>query len=132
MNGFVDDIEARTGNNGDFRRVIYTGHHMQLVLMSITTGGEIGEEVHEDTDQFFRIEEGEGEVTIDGRATKVKASSAVVVPAGAKHNIRNTGSAPLKLYTLYGPPHHEDGTVHPTKAAADASDEHFTGKTTEG
>ena len=132
MKGFVDDIEARTKGNRDFRRVIYTGHHMQLVLMSITTGGEIGEEVHEDTDQFFRIEEGEGEVTIDGRSTRVKADSAVVVPAGAKHNIRNTGSAPLKLYTLYAPPHHEDGTVHPTKAAADASDEHFTGKTTEG
>ena len=132
MKGFVDDIEARTKSNRDFRRVIYTGHHMQLVLMTITTGGEIGEEVHEDTDQFFRIEEGEGEVTIDGRSTAVKADSAVVVPAGAKHNIRNTGSVALKLYTLYAPPHHEDGTVHPTKAAADASDEHFTGRTTEG
>ncbi len=132
MKGFIDDIEARTKNNREFRHVIYTGHHLQLVLMSITTGGEIGEEVHEDTDQFFRIEEGEGEVTIDGRSTRVEADSAVVVPAGAQHNIRNTGSVPLKLYTLYAPPHHEEGTVHATKAAADASDEHFTGKTTEG
>lgn len=131
MKGFIDDIEDRTEDNRDFRRVIYTGPNMQLVLMSIGPGEEIGEEVHSDTDQFFRVEDGEGEVQIDGRTSKIESDVAILVPAGAKHNIRNTGREPLKLYTLYAPPHHADGTVHHTKEEADASEEHFTGATTE-
>jgi mannose-6-phosphate isomerase-like protein (cupin superfamily) len=131
MKGFVDDIEKLTEDNDDFRRVLYTGHHMQLVLMSLKPGEEIGDEVHEDRDQFFRVEEGQGEVVIDGRTTKIESDFAIVVPAGARHNIRNTGDEPLKLYTLYGPPEHADGTVHVTKAEALQSKEHFAGKTTE-
>ena len=131
MKGYIDDIEDRTEDNRDFRRVVYTGKHLQLVLMSIPIDGEIGEEIHDDGDQFFRVEEGEGEVMIDGRTTRIESGSAIVIPAGARHNIINTSDEPLKLYTLYGPPHHADGTVHRTKAEADASKEHFTGTTTE-
>lgn len=131
MKGYIEDIEDRTEDNRDFRRVVYTGKHLQLVLMSIPIDGEIGEEIHDDGDQFFRVEEGEGEVIIDGRTTRIESGSAIVIPAGARHNIINTSDEPLKLYTLYGPPHHADGTVHRTKAEADASKEHFTGATTE-
>lgn len=131
MRGFVNDIEDMTEQNSDFRRVLYTGTQLQLVLMSIEPGEEIGEEVHPDRDQFFRIEDGKGEVWIDGQRTKIESDSAILVPAGARHNIRNTGREPLKLYTLYGPPEHADGTVHATKADAMASREHFAGKTTE-
>lgn len=131
MKGFVDDIEKLTEDNGDFRRVLYTGRYLQLVLMTLQPGDEIGAEVHEDRDQFFRIEEGAGEVTIDGVATPVRADSGIVVPAGARHNVVNTGSEPLRLYTLYGPPEHVEGTVHATKADADAAHEHFDGRTTE-
>ncbi|MGE0361261.1 MAG: cupin domain-containing protein [Vicinamibacterales bacterium] len=131
MNGFIDDIEDLTEDNRDFRRVLYTGRKMQLVLMALQPGEEIGQEVHAETDQFFRIEKGTGEVVIDGHVTKIKSDVAIVVPAGARHNIRNTGDKPLKLYTLYAPPEHRDGTVHATKADADAAHEHFDGKTTE-
>ena len=131
MKGFIDDIEDRTIANRDFRRVLYTGPHLQLVLMSLPPGEEIGEEIHDDTDQFFRIETGEGEVTIDGRTTRIESETAIVVPAGARHNIRNTGKKPLKLYSLYGPPEHEDGTVHSTKADALRATEHFSWQTTE-
>lgn len=131
MKGFVGDIETQTTQNRDFRRVLYTGSHTQLVLMAIEPGGEIGEEVHEDTDQFFRVEQGTGEVLIDGRRSPISDGSAIVVPSGAKHNVRNTGDSPLLLYTLYSPPHHEDGTVHHTKSDADVSHEHFSGHTTE-
>jgi mannose-6-phosphate isomerase-like protein (cupin superfamily) len=131
MKGFVDDIEVRTESNRDFRRVLYTGPHLQLVVMSLEPGVEIGEETHEDTDQFFRLETGEGEVEIDGRVTKIEGDFGIVVPAGARHNVRNTGQEPLKLYTIYAPPHHADGTVQHTKAEADASAEHFSGTTTE-
>lgn len=131
MKGFVDDIEDLTEMNSDFRRVIYTGKQMQLVLMSIRAGEEIGEEVHKDRDQFFRVEEGEGQVSIDGHSKKIKSDMAIIVPAGAKHNIVNTGREPLKLYTLYAPPEHADGTVQATKAEAEKSKEHFDGKTTE-
>lgn len=131
MKGFIGDIETRTEANKDFRRVLYTGPHMQLVLMALQPGEEIGEEIHADTDQFFRVEEGSGEVLIDGRATPIASDVGIVIPAGAKHNIRNTGSKPLKMYTLYAPPNHEDGTVHHTKAEAEAAEEHFTGQTTE-
>jgi mannose-6-phosphate isomerase-like protein (cupin superfamily) len=131
MKGFVDDIEGLTEQNSDFRRVLYTGQKLQLVLMAIEPGEEIGEEVHPDRDQFFRIEKGKGEAWIDGHKTKIEGDFAIVVPAGARHNIKNAGEEPLKLYTLYGPPEHADGTVHVTKADAMASKEHFTGKTTE-
>lgn len=129
MKGFVDDIEELTGENDDFRRVLYTGKHMQLVLMALQPGQEIGEEVHDDGDQFFRIEEGEGTVTIDGVEHAVEDDDAIVVPAGARHNVVNTGSETLRFYTLYAPPEHRDGTVHATKA--DVREEHFDGRTTE-
>ena len=131
MQGFVADIEKLTVENTDFRRVLYTGKYLQLVLMTLQPGDEIGAEVHEDRDQFFRIESGSGEVSIDGKRTPVKDDDAVIVPAGARHNVVNTGDKPLTLYTLYGPPEHRDGVVHKTKAEADASEEHFDGKTTE-
>ena len=131
MRGFVNDIEDMAEKNSNFRRVLYTGKQLQLVLMSILPGEDIGEEVHPDRDQFFRIEKGKGEVWIDGVRTKVASDFGIVVPAGARHNIKNTGDKPLKLYTLYGPPEHEDGTVHLTKADAMASKEHFAGQTTE-
>jgi mannose-6-phosphate isomerase-like protein (cupin superfamily) len=129
MKGFVGDIEELTEKNDDFRRVLYTGKHLQLVLMALKPGEEIGEEVHEDRDQFFRVEEGEGEVMIDGKRHAVKDDDAIVVPAGARHNVVNTGEESLKLYTLYGPPEHRDGVVQATKA--DVTEEHFDGKTTE-
>lgn len=131
MRGFVANIEDRTEENSDFRHVLYTGRQIQLVLMSLRPGEDIGEEVHSDVDQFFRVEAGKGEVMIDGRKTKVEGDTAIVVPAGARHNIKNTGSKALKLYTLYAPPQHADGTVQATKADAEAGEEHFDGKTTE-
>ena len=130
MKGFVDDIEKLTEDNSDFRRVLYTGHNLQLVLMAIPAGEEIGEEVHDDRDQFFRIEDGEGEVWIDDVCHKVSADMGVIVPQGAKHNVKGTAGV-LKLYTIYGPPEHIDGTVHKTRADAEANHEHFDGKTTE-
>lgn len=131
MQGFVDNIEALTEQNDDFRRVLYTGHNLQLVVMTLQPGDEIGMEVHDDRDQFFRIEEGSGEIWIDGKANKVKADDGVIVPQGANHNVVNTGKEPLRLYTIYGPPEHIDGTVHATAADAQNEHEHFDGKTTE-
>ena len=133
MKGYCDDIERVTTENDDFRRVLYTGKHLQLVLMTLQPGEEIGEEVHDDRDQFFRIEEGQGEVRIDGAANKVKDDFAVIVPAGARHNVVNTGDAPLRFYTLYGPPEHKDGVVHKDKAQAsrDHDNDHWDGETTE-
>jgi mannose-6-phosphate isomerase-like protein (cupin superfamily) len=130
MKGFIADIEELTEENTDFRRVLYTGKNMQLVLMALKPGEEIGEEVHEDRDQFFRIEEGEGEVVIDGTRTPVEDDDAIIVPAGARNNLINTGDEPLLLYTLYAPPEHRDGLVQKTKADA-AKEDHFDGKTTE-
>ena len=130
MKGYFDNIEAATENNELFRKVLYTGHNLQLVLMTIQPGEEIGAEVHDDRDQFFRFEAGEGEVTVDN-VYAVKADDAVIVPQGANHNVRCTGDEPLKLYTVYGPPEHIDGTVHTTCAEAEAAHEHFDGKTTE-
>ena len=131
--GYCDNIETATVENEDFRRVLYTGEHMQLVLMTLQPGDEIGEEVHPDRDQFFRIEEGEGAIDIDGRENRVEDDFAVIVPAGARHNVRNTGIRPLRLYTLYGPPEHRDQVVQATKAEADARhhDEEWQGETTE-
>lgn len=131
MKGFVEDIEKLTTENKDFRRVLYTGKYLQLVLMTLKAGEEIGEEVHEDHDQFFRIEAGKGQVIIDGKATDIEDDDAVIVPAGARHNVVNTGDQPLKLYTLYGPPEHRDGVVRTTKKEADEREEHFDGQTTE-
>jgi mannose-6-phosphate isomerase-like protein (cupin superfamily) len=133
MKGYHDDIERQTTANGDFRRVLYTGHHLQLVLMTLRPGEEIGAEVHEDRDQFFRFEEGNGAVDIDDSSYEVADGSGVIVPAGARHNVRNTGDGPLKLYTLYGPPEHQDGVVQSTKAEADARhhDEEWDGGVTE-
>jgi len=131
MKGFVADIEDLTEKNSDFRRVLYTGKNLQLVLMSLRPGEQIGEEVHDDRDQFFSIEQGEGEVWIDGKKAKAEDDVAIVVPAGARHNIKNTGDKPLRFYTLYAPPEHRDGTVHATRADAERAEEHFDGKTTE-
>ena len=131
MKGFVADIGELTEGNSDFRRVLYTGENLQLVLMAIPPNEAIGEEVHQDRDQFFRVEKGKGEVWIDGRLSKIMSDDAIIVPAGARHNIVNTGDKPLQLYTLYAPPEHRDGTVHVTKADAEAAEEHFDGKTTE-
>ena len=133
MKGFNDNIETLTEANSDFRRVLYTGKHLQMVLMTLAPGEEIGSEVHDGIDQFFRFEEGEGVVDIDGVENPVEDGSGVIVPSGARHNVRNTGDKPLKLYTIYGPPEHQDGIVQATKADADARhhDEEFDGKTTE-
>ncbi len=131
MRGFVDNIEKLTEENDDFRRVLYTGHNLQLVLMAIQPGDEIGEEVHDDRDQFFRVEGGEGEIWIDGVCHKVQADDGIIVPQGAKHNVISIGTEPLRLYTIYAPPEHVDGTVHKTGAAANADHEHFDGCTTE-
>ena len=130
MKGFVQDIEARAVENDDFRRVLYTAKHCQLVLMALKPGEEIGAEVHK-LDQFFRVEEGAGEAVLDGVRMKIRAGFAVLVPAGANHNIINTGTVPLKLYTLYAPANHRDGVVHRTHGDAEADDEQFDGKTTE-
>lgn len=133
MKGYVDNIEKQTKDNDDFRRVLYTGKHIQLVLMTLQPGEDIGEEVHPDIDQFFRIEKGEGRVEIDGVAHEVEDDDAIIVPAGARHNIVNSGHKPLKLYTLYAPPEHKDGVVQATKAEAEARHEaeQFDGTTTE-
>ena len=129
MKGFVDDIEALTVNNDLYRKVLYTGKNLQLVLMTLQPGEEIGEEVHEGHDQFFRIEQGKGTVVIDGQTHAIEDDDAVIVPAGARHNVINSGDQPLRLYTIYGPPEHRDGVVHATKQ--DEQEEHFDGKTTE-
>ena len=129
--GFCDDIDRLTVDNEDFRRVLYTGKHLQLVLMTLQAGEEIGAEVHEDRDQFFRFEEGQGVVDIDGRENPVQEDFAVIVPAGARHNVRNTSNEALRFYTLYGPPEHKDKVVHRTKEEADAAHEEWDGATTE-
>ena len=130
MKGFMQNIEDITIQNEDFRRVLYTAGKCQLVVMALKPKEEIGIEVHK-LDQFFRVEVGTGEAVLDGVRTAVSAGFAVLVPAGTNHNIINTGSVPLKLYTLYAPPNHRDGVVHHTRAAAEADNEHFDGKTTE-
>ena len=133
MKGYHGNIETLTVDNRDFRRVLYTGKHLQLVLMTLQPGEEIGSEVHDGIDQFFRFEEGEGVVDIDGIENRVEDGSGLIVPSGARHNVRNTGDKPLKLYTLYGPPEHKDGITQATKADAEARhhDEEFDGTTTE-
>lgn len=127
MKGFIGDIEAQTEENRDFRHVLFTGPRMQLVVMALQPGEALGEEVHTGTDQFFRVEEGKGKIWMDGAETAIESDMAIVVPAGVRHNIKNTGHKPLKLYTLYAPPQHPAGTVHRTKAEADAAEVHVAG-----
>ncbi|OGD56358.1 cupin [Candidatus Bathyarchaeota archaeon RBG_13_52_12] len=132
MKGFKAAIENDTWVNNDFRRVLYTGKHSQLVLMSLKPLEEIGEETHDTVDQFFRFEEGEGKVTVDNNEYKVKDGDAVIVPSGAKHNVINTSKTKnLKLYTIYSPPEHQDKVIRHTKTDALAKPEEFDGKTTE-
>lgn len=131
MKGYIANIEEATLANTNFRTVVFTAKFCQVVLMSLLPGEEIGEEVHEG-DQFFRFEKGEGRVIIDGTAHDVRDGSAVVVPAGARHNVINaSASEPLKLYTIYAPPHHRDRVVHATKAQAVGDSEEFDGRTSE-
>ena len=132
MKGFIINLEKETMNNTDFRRVLYTGRFSQLVFMSLKAGEEIGEETHDNVDQFFRFEGGEGKVIIDNVEHKVADGIGVIVPAGAKHNVLNTSQTQeLKLYTIYSPPEHQDKVVRHTKQDALSSEEHFDGKTTE-
>ena len=130
MKGYVQNIESIAVKNEDFRQVLYTAKNCQLVVMSLKPQEEIGAEVHI-LDQFFRVEEGSGEAVLNGVHTAISAGFAVVVPAGINHNIINTGTVPLKLYTIYSPPNHRDGVIHHTRADAEADNEHFDGKTTE-
>jgi len=132
MKGFKGNIEKETLANKDFRKVLYTGKHLQLVLMSLEPGEDIGVETHSGNDQFFRFESGAGTCVIDGNEYSVGEGDVIVVPAGAKHNIINNGkSAPFKMYTIYGPPNHQEGTVRVTKVDAENNAEQFDGKTTE-
>lgn len=130
--GFAANLEKQTMDNGNFRQVLYTGKHSQLVLMCLNPGEEIGMEVHMHIDQFFRFESGEGIVFIDGVQHRVSDGSGVIVPAGAQHNVVNTSkTAKLKLYTIYSPPEHQDRVVRRTKADALAQPEEYDGKPTE-
>ncbi|MDO8436018.1 MAG: cupin domain-containing protein [bacterium] len=131
MKGYVVNINQITKENENFRKVLYTAKNSQLVLMALKPGEEIGEEVHT-LDQFFRIEEGEGKIVLDGVEYEIRDDFAIVVPAGAKHNIINTSTdRMMKLYTIYSPPNHRDGVMHQTKETAEADDETFDGITTE-
>lgn len=132
MRGFTGSIEKATLANRDFRKVLYTGKHCQLVLMSLQPKEEIGLETHSENDQFFRFEQGEGKCFIDGNEYDVKDGTAVIVPSGAKHNVINTSDTKeLKMYTIYSPPHHKDGIVRKTKKEAEANEAEFAGQTTE-
>lgn len=132
MKGFKGNIEKDTIANDNFRKVLYTAKHCQLVLMSLQPKEEIGLETHLENDQFFRFEQGEGKCVIDGNEYPVKDGVAIIVPAGAKHNVINTSaSKELKMYTIYSPPHHKDGIIRKTKKDAEAREADFDGKTTE-
>ncbi len=132
MKGFFTNIERATLTNNDFRRVLYTGKHAQLVLMSLAPNEEIGLEVHEANDQFFRVETGRCRVIIDNAVYEASDGDAIIVPAGAKHNVINLSATDkLKLYTLYSPAHHKDGIVRATKENANTQPEKFDGATTE-
>ncbi|MEP7377898.1 MAG: cupin domain-containing protein [Chitinophagaceae bacterium] len=131
MKGFKGNIEQLTLDNDNFRKVLYTAPHLQLVLMCLQVGEDIGAETHPDNDQFFRFESGGGKCIIDNNEYHVAEGDAIVVPAGAKHNVINTGSTAFKMYTIYGPPNHQDGTLRKTKIDAERKDEVFDGKTTE-
>lgn len=132
MKGYKDNIEKLTVENTNFRKVLYTGPHSQLVLMCLLPKQDIGLEVHKDNDQFFRFESGTGKVVIDGNEYDVKDGDAVIVPAGSEHNVINVSETEsLKLYTIYSPAHHKDGIVRATKEEAISNEEEFDGKTTE-
>ncbi len=132
MKGFVSNIEKDTLANENFRQVLYTAKHSQLVLMSLLPREEIGLEVHPDNDQFFRIEKGQGQCIIDGNVSEVSDGTAIVVPAGTQHNIVNTSETEkLKLYTIYSPAHHRDGIKRATKQEAIDNEAEFDGQTTE-
>jgi len=132
MKGFATNIEKETLENNNFRKVLYTAKHSQLVLMSLAPKEEIGMEVHPDNDQFFRFEKGEGKCVIDGNEYKVEDGSAVIVPAGSQHNVINVSDAEqLKLYTIYSPAHHKDGVIRATKQEAESDSPEFDGVTTE-
>ena len=124
MNGFVDNIEKLTKENKFFRKVLFTGKYCQLVVMSLKPGEEIGLETHNNVDQFFRVDEGTGEIIINGKKDKIEDGSAVIVPAGSEHNLINTGKVDLKLYTIYSPPNHPEGTIHKTHKEAMEAEEH--------
>lgn len=130
MKGYVQNIESVSVKNENFRQVLYTAKNCQLVVMALNPKEEIGMEVHQ-LDQFFRVEEGIGEAILDGVHKIISAGFAVLVPAGTNHNIVNTGTVPMKLYTLYSPPNHRDGVIHKTRAEAEKDNEQFDGKTTE-
>lgn len=130
MKGYIENIEKISKDNTDFRRVLYTAKNCQLVIMSIAVGEDIGEETHH-LDQFIRVEAGTGKAVLDDVETSIGDGFAIIIPAGTKHNIINTGTEPLKLYTLYAPPEHKDGVVRHTKADALSTEEHFDGQTTE-
>ena len=132
MKGFSSNIEKDTVENTNFRKVLYTSKHSQLVLMTLQPGEEIGLEIHADNDQFFRCEKGEGKAIIDGNEHLLSDGVAVIIPAGAEHNVINTSATDtLNLYTIYSPAHHKDGTIHATKAVAEASEEDYDGINTE-
>lgn len=133
MKGYIDNIEKVTIENENFRRVLYTGKYSQLVIMSLLPGEEIGAEVHDTVDQFIRVDAGNGKVVIDGKETEIGDGFAVIIPAGSEHNVINTGEEKMKLYTIYSPAEHKDGTIHVTKddAIADHDNDHFNGVTTE-
>lgn len=131
MIGYIANIEDLTERNANFRQVLYSGTKLQLVLMSLAPGEEIGGEIHQDTDQFFRVEQGKGRIVIDGATHKMEAGDCAMVPAGTHHNLVCTGHQPLKIYTIYGPSHHRDQLIQKTKADADASHEAFEGRPTE-
>jgi len=132
MKGYVINIEEATKANDNFRKVLYTAKHSQLVLMALKPSEEIGMEVHEDNDQFFRIDAGEGRVIIDGNEYEIRDGFAVVVPAGSMHNVMNTSQTDfLRLYTIYSPAHHQDGIIKETKEQAETDEEEFDGKTSE-
>jgi mannose-6-phosphate isomerase-like protein (cupin superfamily) len=131
MKGYIANIEQEALDNQNFRKVLYTSKFCQLVVMSIPAGGDIGEETHQ-LDQFLRCESGTGKAVLDGVEHSISAGFAVLVPAGTKHNLINTSDTEsLKLYTLYSPPNHKDGTVHVTKADAEKDEEHFDGTLSE-
>ena len=130
MKGYVQNIEDITVKNEDFRQVLYTASNCQLVVMALKPKEEIGMEAHK-PDHFFRVEEGSGEAVIDGVRTAIRAGFAIIIPGGTNHNIINTGTVPMKLYTIYSPPNHRDGIVHHTREDAEADHEHFDGKTSE-
>src|SRR3989344_3269880 len=124
MQGYIQNIEQLSIENDAFRTVLYTASHSQLVVMSLKAGEDIGEEVH-DVDQFLRVEKGSGKTILDGEETPISDGFAILVPAGVKHNIINTGDSEMKLYTLYSPPNHKGGTINPTKPTPESAEEHF-------